>query len=168
MSRRSSPPKGWLAHYRELMGVWAQRNSAPRDAEDAAHDVVVNLLKNGDAAVLDQKAYLYGASQNRLAGEFRRQRRNETVSLDALAEEDHPLLHDPESAIRTAQLMQALKLALSELPLKSQQVFLWNKIEGYTQEEIAQKLGLTQSMVEKHMKRALRHIQDKLQSYAPH
>lgn len=168
MSRSPTSKKGWLAHYRELMGTWTQRGSVSAVAEDAVHDVVVNLLQNGDAVVLDSKAYLYGASQNRLAGEFRRQRRNELISMDALAEDEHPLIDDPESAIRASQLAQALKLALSELPLKCQHVFLWNKIEGYTQEEIAQKLGLSQSMVEKYMKRALRHIQEKLQDYAPH
>ncbi|XOT98742.1 RNA polymerase sigma factor, partial [Alcaligenes pakistanensis] len=47
-------------------------------------------------------------------------------------------------------------------------MFLWNKIEGYTQKEIAEKLDLTPSSVEKYMKRALRHLQKKLQNYAPH
>ncbi|WP_341539340.1 RNA polymerase sigma factor [Paracandidimonas soli] len=46
--------------------------------------------------------------------------------------------------------------------------FLVNKIEGYTQEEIARKLQLTPSSVEKYMKRAMRHLQEKLQNYAPH
>ena len=52
----------------------------------------------------------------------------------------------------------AAQLALAELPLKCQQVFLWNKLEGYTQAEIAQKLGLTQSAVEKHMMTALKRL----------
>ncbi|KAA0889193.1 sigma-70 family RNA polymerase sigma factor [Pusillimonas sp. ANT_WB101] len=168
MSRSPTSHKGWLTYYRGLIGTWTKRSSSPHDAEDAAHDVVVNLLQKGDAAVLDSKSYLYGASQNRLVGEFRRQRRSERISMDALAEDEQPLSDDPESAIRAAQLAEALKLALLELPLKCQQVFLWNKIEGYTQEEVAQKLGLSQSMVEKHMKRTLRHIQEKLQGYAPH
>lgn len=168
MSRSPPAPKGWLTYYRGLIGTWTKRGASSPDAEDAAHDVVVNLLQKGDAAVLDAKAYLYGASQNRLAGEFRRQRRSEAVSLDSLTDDQHPVSDDLESAIRGAQLAQALKIALLELPLKCQQVFLWNKIEGYTQEEIAQKLGLSQSMVEKHMKRALRHLQERLQNHAPH
>lgn len=168
MSRRPSFDKGWLAHYRELIGSWTRRGASRHDAEDAAHDVVANMLRNGDAAVLDPKAYLYGASQNRLNGEIRRQSRREQVSLDELPDAEHPVQSDPESAIRAAQLADALKVALAELPLKCQQVFLWNKLEGYTQAEIAQKLGLTQSTVEKHMRRALAHIHDRLQDHAPH
>lgn len=168
MSRRPPSDKGWLAHYRELIGTWTRRSGSRQDAEDAAHDVVANMLRNGDAAVLDPKAYLYGASQNRLKGEMRRQSRREQLSLDELTDAEHPVQSDPESAIRAAQLADALKRALAELPLKCQQVFLWNKLEGYTQAEIAQKLGLTQSTVEKHMKRALSHIHDRLQDHAPH
>jgi RNA polymerase sigma-70 factor (ECF subfamily) len=168
MSRRPSSEKGWLAHYRELIGTWTRRSGSRQDAEDAAHDVVANMLRNGDAAVLDPKAYLYGASQNRLKGEIRRQSRRVEVSLDELPDAEHPAQADPDSAIRAAQLADALKAALAELPLKVQQVFLWNKLEGYTQAEIARKLGLTQSTVEKHMKRALSHIHDRWQDHAPH
>lgn len=168
MSHRHSTSKGWLAHYRELMGGWARRNSQPSDAEDAAHDAVVRLLHNGDAGVLDPRAYLHTASQNRLVGEIRRQRRAAIVSFEELSEDDHPVVLDADGAIRAEQLLGALRRALDELPLKTRQVFLWNKIEGYTQAEIAQKLGLTSSMVEKHMKRALQHIQKKLQNHAPH
>ncbi len=168
MSRRISPPKGWLVHYLELMGGWARRSSRPADAEDAAHDAVVGMMRNGDASVLDSRAYLYVASQNRLLGEIRRQHRVTAVSFEELSEHEHPALPDAESDIRAAQLLAALRLALEELPLKCQQVFLWNKLEGYTQAEIAQKLDLSPSMVEKHMKRALSHIQEKLQNYAPH
>ncbi|SHI19848.1 RNA polymerase sigma factor [Pollutimonas bauzanensis] len=167
MSRRPPPDKGWLAHYRGLIGAWTQRQTTPPDAQDAAHDAVVGILKNNSAGILDQGAYLFRASQNRLYGEIRRQARHEIVSLDSLAEADHPQLHDHDAAIRVSQLALALEKALSELPLKCRQVFLWNKIEGYTQEEIAKKMGLSQSMVEKYMKRALCHVHDRLQDYAP-
>lgn len=126
------------------------------------------MLRNGDAGVLDSKAYLYGASQNRLNDEFRRQSRHEPLGLDDLTDAGAALPLDPEVALRTAQLADALKRALAELPLKPRQVFLWNKLEGYTQAEIAEKLGLTQSSVEKHMRRALTHIHDRLQDHAPH
>lgn len=167
MSRRSLPDKGWLAHYRGLIGAWTQRQTNPSDAQDATHDAVLGILKNNSAGILDQRAYLFRASQNRLYGEVRRQARQDIISLDCLAEADHPQLHDPDSAIRVSQLALALEKALSELPLKCRQVFLWNKIEGYTQEEIAKKMGLSQSMVEKYMKRALCHVHDRLQDYAP-
>lgn len=156
-------------HYRELIGTWARRNSLPQDAEDAAQDTAANLLSGGEqTAVLDHKSYLYRAANNRLISEIRRQARHPLQPLDQLAPHEHPASDGPEAALQAAELARALRSALQELPPKCQQVFLWNKLEGYTQSEIAHKLGLTQSMVEKHMKRALRHLQEKLQNYASH
>ena len=168
MARRSSSSKGWLKHYGELKGGWVRRSSSITDAQDAVHDAVTRMLHNGDAAVLDSRAYLYAASKNRLLGEIRRQHRAATVGFTELAEHEHPAAPDADAAVRTAQLVADLRMALEELPLKCQQVFLWNKLEGYTQAEIAEKLGLSPSMVEKYMKRALLHIQKKLQQHAPH
>lgn len=162
------PKKGWLAHYRGLVGTWAKGNSLRPDAEDAAQDAIEGLLRGDRAAVLDQKAYLYRTARNRLVSEIRRQSRHDTRALHELAEDEHPVHSDPDMAVRTAELANALRLALQELPLKCQQVFLWNKIEGYTQEEIAHKLRLTPSSVEKYMKRAMQHLQEKLQNHAPH
>jgi len=168
MSRPPAHKKGWLAHYSELVGSWAKRNSLPQDAEDAAQDSIERLLLGENAAVLDQRAYLYRTAQNRLVSEIRRQSRYKILSLHELSEDEHPVQPDPDVALRTAELTRALQAALLELPLKCQQVFLWNKIEGYTQQEIADKLQLTPSSVEKYMKRAIRHLQEKLQNYAPH
>ncbi len=168
MSLAPVPKKSWLAHYSELIETWAKGNSLSHDAQDAAQDSIEGLLRGEHEAAIDQKAYLYRAAHNRLVSEIRRQSRQEVLPLHELMDVDHPLQHDPDVALRTAQLTQALRAALLELPLKCQQVFLWNKIEGYTQEEIARKLRLTPSSVEKYMKRAMRHLQERLQNHAPH
>lgn len=86
----SSPPnslKGWLAHYGELVGAWAKRNSRPSDAEDAAQDVMAGLLSGGNSGVVNGKSYLRRAAQNRLISEIRRQARQDEVSLDEAARE---------------------------------------------------------------------------------
>lgn len=168
MSRPPASKKGWLAHYGALIGAWAKGNSQPQDAEDAAQDAIETALRGDHTAVLDQKSYLYRTAQNRLISDIRRQSRHDVLPLHDLTEDEHPSLHDPDAALRTAELTRALHAALQELPLKCQQVFLWNKIEGYSQEEIARTLGLTPSSVEKYMKRALLHLQERLHTHAPH
>lgn len=166
--RRAFSERGWLAHYRELIGAWTRRSPAPQDAEDAAQDVALNLLQRGETGVLDSKAYLFGASHLRLKSEWRRQQRRDLVALQHLPDEALPAPDDPQGDLRASQLAQALRDALAELSPACRQVFLWNRLEGYTQAEIARKLGLSQSMVEKHMKRALSHLHERLQAYAPH
>jgi len=44
------------------------------------------------------------AAQNRLVDEIRRQSRHEVLSLHELSDDEHPLQHDPDVALRTADL----------------------------------------------------------------
>lgn len=168
MSRPSAPKKGWLAHYGELVGVWARRADSPEDAEDATHDAILRVLEKNTVALENPRAYLHRSVRNRLIDTHRQSRLLETVPLHELGEDEHPLLSDPDAQVRTTQLLASLKEALAELPLKCRQVFLWHRLEGYTQEEIAQKLGISVNMVEKYMIRAARHLREKLHNHAPH
>ncbi|MGO3890641.1 MAG: RNA polymerase sigma factor [Paenalcaligenes sp.] len=169
MHSRSLSVKGWLSYYTDLIGSWVKNNALKHDAEDAAQDAIMRVLADQRDSIQDPKAYLFRAAQNQLVSEIRRQSRHEQTSLDTLLEHEHPQTHgEVDASLHTTELLDALCEALQDLPLKCQQVFLWNKIEGYTQEEVARRLGLTPSAVEKHMKRALRHIQHRLQDYGPH
>lgn len=166
MSRFSPPEHGWLAYYRELIGTWAKGNSLRHDAEDAAHEAVAGMLGRDQAAVLDQKAYLYRASRNRLINEVRRQTRREMLSLEDLADEDHPLA-DPEAPARARELAQALERALERLPLKKRQAYIYHRLEGYTQAEIAGKMGVALNTVERYIMDATREIREQLQIFCP-
>ena len=68
---------------------------------------------------------------------------------------------------RASQLSDALQQALEELPLPCQQVFAWHRLEGQTMGEIAQRMDLSVSMVEKHMARCMRHLHIRLKQHAP-
>lgn len=65
------------------------------------------------------------------------------------------------------QLAGSVERALAELPVNCRKVFIWQKIEGLTQQEIAVRLGLSKNMVEKYMIRTLRHLRDRLDTMAP-
>lgn len=168
MSRPPSSKKGWLAHYGELIGVWTRRAESLPDAEDATHDAILRVLENDAGTLVNPRAYLHRSVRNRLIDAHRQSRLLDVVPLHELGEDEHPLLTDPDAQARTAQLLASLKEALAELPLKCRQVFLWHKLEGYSQEEIAQKLGISVNMVEKYMIRAARHLRERLQNHAPH
>ncbi|TFL11522.1 sigma-70 family RNA polymerase sigma factor [Pusillimonas caeni] len=168
MSRSPTPKKGWLAHYSELVGAWARRTGSRHDAEDATHDAVLRMLENDTGALANPRAYLHRSVRNRLIDRHRQSKLLDVVPLHELEEYEHPLLTDPDAQARTAQLLASLKEALAELPLKCRQVFLWHRLEGHTQEEIAQKLGISVNMVEKYMARAVKHLRERLRNHAPH
>lgn len=59
------------------------------------------------------------------------------------------------------QLADSIERALGELPLNCRKVFVWQKIEGLTQAEIAQRLGLSKTWW-KSMIRTLRHLRERV------
>jgi len=126
------------------------------------------VLENDTGALTNPRAYLHRSVHNRLIDGHRQAKLIDVVPLHELDEDEHPLLTDPDAQARTEQLLASLKTALAELPVKCRQVFLWHRLESYTQEEIAQKLGISVSMVEKYMIRAVRHLRTRLHNHAPH
>jgi RNA polymerase sigma factor (sigma-70 family) len=165
MSRPFLADKSWLAYYRGMLGSWTKRHSNVQDAEDAVQDAVIGIVNNTQSDIQNPNAYLYQASQNSLIGKARRHQRDQYVSLDELAEEDHPLLSDPESSIRAAKLADALEKALAELPLKCRQAYIWHRLEGYSQAEIAQRLNLSINSIERYIMQALRHLRESLREF---
>ncbi|CAB3628433.1 sigma-70 family RNA polymerase sigma factor [Achromobacter pestifer] len=166
MSSSRSRPNGFLAYYEELLAVWTRKLGCRDAAQDLTHDALVKCLEAGSAHVEQPRAYLHQAARNTAIDSFRREGGQEWVPLDTIA--THPSeLGDPVAQARTQQLGQALETALAELPLKCRQVFIWQRLEGLTQAEIAERMGLSKNMVEKYMIRTALHLRDRLGAYAP-
>ncbi|MCY1186657.1 hypothetical protein D9M73_275500 [compost metagenome] len=66
--------------------------------------------------------------------------------------------------MRAIELADSIERALAQLPLNCRKVFIWQKLEGLTQAEIAERMGLTKNMVEKYMIRTLRHLREQLEA----
>ena len=166
MSARRSRPQGFLAYYEELLAVWTRKLGCREAARDLTHDALIKCLETGSAGVAQPRAYLHQAARNVAVDAFRRERAKEWVPLDTIATYADSL-HDPVSHARASQLSHALEAALQELPLKCRQVFVWQRVEGMTQAEIAQRLGLSKNMIEKYMIRTALHLRERLGAYAP-
>lgn len=72
-----------------------------------------------------------------------------------------------EQQVSRNQQMQILLRAVNGLPPKCRDVFVLRMIEGLSQREIAERLGITVSTVEKHLARGLRHCKDALATQQP-
>lgn len=165
MSNSSTSETGWLAYYRALIRTWPRKSGNFHAVEDAVQDAAVGMLRVDSSAVANGCAYLYRASVNAMAGESRRRAREPFVSLEELSEENHPLLADPEASVRASQLAEALEKSLAQLPFKCRQAYIWHRLEGYSQPEIAERLNVSLNTVERYIMRALRHLREQLQSF---
>ncbi|MGH8547062.1 MAG: sigma-70 family RNA polymerase sigma factor, partial [Methylococcales bacterium] len=67
-----------------------------------------------------------------------------------------------EDWLAVRQKLEILDRAVAELPPKCRQVFLLRKVEQLSHAEIAERLGISRSMVEKHLHRAMMHCRDRI------
>ena len=162
------PPRrtGFFEHYEELIGTWTRRLRNRQQAEDLAHDTFVRVLEARSTEVEQPRAYLHQTARNIAVDAHRREDRREALGLEAF-EQSAPHSGDPEHFMHAIQLADSIERALAELPLNCRRIFIWQKIEGLTQQEIAERLGLSKNMVEKYMIRTLRHLRDRLDALAP-
>ncbi|QIA08602.1 RNA polymerase sigma factor [Draconibacterium halophilum] len=65
------------------------------------------------------------------------------------------------------QLIESFQEAVDELPDKMKQVFTLCKIEGRKQKEVAEEIGISLKMVEKHIAKAKEQIRKKLMNQYP-
>ncbi|MFZ6050283.1 sigma-70 family RNA polymerase sigma factor [Pseudomonas sp. CR3202] len=152
---------GFFQHYEELIGTWTRRLRSRHRAEDFAHDAFVRVLEADQDKVQQPRAYLHQTTRNIAVDHFRREERRAQLELD-IAELGEEAKNDPESYMHAVQLADSIEKALAELPLNCRQVFVWQKLEGLSQAEIAERLGLSKNMVERYMIRTLRHLRERL------
>ena len=167
----SLDPSNWLAqlfrdHSRSLLRFVASR-ADPIDAEDIAQETWLRLQRVRAPEQLDNpKAFLFQTAANLVIDKVRRQR----VESRYLAEQ--ALLHDvlatsTPTTEHQAQIDDDLEVvlnAIDELPSKCRAAFLMHRGRGMSYPEIAVALGVSTSMVEKHVIHALKHCRRRMQA----
>ncbi|MFC4309121.1 RNA polymerase sigma factor [Steroidobacter flavus] len=152
-------------HHRHLVRFVSAIVGNAQTAEDIAQDVYLKFsTRNVDATTVDYpKTYLFTAARNaaidhteRLRTEQRHREWREDLSKVV------SLAPTPEAQIHSQQRLQRMATALNELPAACREAFVLNKLQGLDHRVIAQRLGISVSMVEKHVMRALGHCRDRL------
>ena len=122
--------------------------------------------------VRDSKAFLFRVAKNLAISEMTKKSRSETDYLEDFVSSD--VLEDDKSGSAEAHIDGKRKLfvlsqALAQLPAECQRVFLMRKVEGLRVKQIATRLNVSVSTVEKRLARALllcdRHL--RRQGYDP-
>lgn len=72
-----------------------------------------------------------------------------------VAEQDQ---RQPENLLANQQRLERLIEAVQNLPPKCREVFILRRYDDLSQVEIAEKLGISRNMVEKHLRKALQHL----------
>lgn len=150
---------------REALARFLRARMGPAgDVEDVLQDVYLRVaVIDAGADIQNPRAYLYRLASNLLLDRVRSQR--QTVARDDAWRQVHHLagpvedIADAPSAedvLAGRQRLAALLKALETLPPKTRRIFRMHKFEGLSYAEVAGRLGISRSGVEKHMIDALR------------
>jgi len=142
----------------------------PDDAEEIAQLAFMRMVEAG-AGIDDlncEYAFLVRVARNLAIDHLRRgalsQRIFKSTDLET-AERCGEFLHpfdDAESVYHDRDMLMKIDRALTALPPKCRAAFMMSRGEDKSHVEIAQAMGLSVSMVEKYMRRAMSHIRDHL------
>lgn len=149
-----------LPHERELR-VWLQRRLvAAADVEDVVQECYCRLAQLSDVSHITMpRAYLFTMARN-LAARQRKQARVVRLeslddAIDAHWESDQP---SPERFASARQELGRVQAALATLSERARRIFVMRKVEGLSQKEIAQTLGVSEAVVENEASRSLRAV----------
>jgi RNA polymerase sigma-70 factor (ECF subfamily) len=147
---------------RALIGFLVARLRSLQDAKEVAQEAYVRLLQLGrpDSQIL-VRAYLFRVAGNLAIDRLRRRATRDRAAED-LSEELPGGLGAPERQLLADEQLLLLSRCLQELPEKVCSAFLMCRLEGLSQNQIAERLGVTDRMVRKYITQALLHCRLRL------
>jgi len=153
-------------YYRELVTFLSARLGNAQAAEDVAHDAYVRVLeRTSDAPIEQPRAFLYRTALNLVIDGHRRNALRQVEPLEVMDTEERFFSPSPQVLMDRNQRLDLLQRALAELPAACRDCFLLRKLEGLSHPEIAERLGVSRSMVEKHIVNAMKHCRVRLRQW---
>ncbi len=130
---------------------------SPDEVDDIVQETYLRLRRAVVAQEIRQpRAYLYRTARNLALDHIKKAANSRSVewheSAGYAATHNDPTLGATESAESFRHFCDSV----DQLPPRSQQVFVLKKVYGFTQREIASKLGITENTVENHVALATR------------
>ncbi len=147
----------------------------PRDAEDILQDVFYALVEANRLLMPIEHVtgWLFRVARNRITDLFRK-KKPESFSDIAAADEEGELLQwedllpspdaGPEALYARNVLLDALALAIEELPEEQRQVFIAHELEGHSFKEMAAETGVSVNTLLSRKRYAVLHLRRRLQS----
>ncbi|TDF79297.1 sigma-70 family RNA polymerase sigma factor [Pseudomonas sp. H9] len=153
-------------YYRELVSFLCARLGNRQAAEDVAHDAYTRVLeRTGDTDIEHPRAFLYRTALNLVIDGHRRGQLRQAESLDVLDSDERFFSPAPSQDMEQRQRLELIQRALGELSQLCRDCFLLRKLEGLSHQEIAERLGISRSLVEKHIVNAMKHCRVRMRQW---
>ena len=145
----------------KIRRVLRRRGRSHDDADDLIQEAFLRLhVYCRDHAIRNTGGFLFRTALN-LA--YDRSRRDRVAAVVPVALDELPLVDPyppPDEVCAGQERLQRMKAGLEAMSPRRREVFVLNRIEGYSFPQIADRLGITLSMVEKHAAKAILFLTD--------
>jgi RNA polymerase sigma factor (sigma-70 family) len=152
-------------HRQELLRHLMRRVDCPDTANDLLQDIFFRLVNyRSSEPVSNPRAFVYRIADN-IATDHLRKNKVVLVGLQEPDGEAADLIDpspSPEQVALSQQQLDRCEQALTALSPQTFNIFLLSRYAGYTHSQIAEKLGISVSWVEKCMMTALKHLKNTL------
>jgi RNA polymerase sigma factor (sigma-70 family) len=160
----------FLPHEAELRSMLRRVCSGPAEIDDVIQETCYRILSISSLDhIRDPKPFVFRTAKNIVLD---RVRRDAVVSIETMANLEELEIADaapsPERIVFARDELKWVIGLVSNLPDRCKAVFRARRIHGLSQNETAQTLGLTDSVVEHEMMRGMRLMSEMIARYGIH
>lgn len=147
-------------YYKELLN-FCSRQIRDRDAAaDLVQESYARLLavEQAGQSIAQPRALLHQIARRLMVDRHRRAAVRDHDSIDALEEVEQPHApahQQPDQALSDMQSVRAYVAAIEALPPRCKEAFMLHTFDDFTYAQIAARMGISVSMVEKHVVRGM-------------
>lgn len=145
--------------YHHWLVCWIHaRVGSHSNAADLAQDTFVRILSRQQslAELREPRAWLASIARGLIIDRARRERL-ELAWLEVQQQLPEPEMPSPEQTVLLLDMLEQVDVLLGGLSAKARSAFLLSRLEGLSYREIAERLAVSPSSVEKYMAQAIRH-----------
>ncbi|PHS15908.1 MAG: RNA polymerase subunit sigma-70 [Kangiella sp.] len=140
----------------------ASRIVPPHEIEDIVQETYVRVCQfRTTGEVREPRALLLKTAKNIALDHVKRAewRLNSSYEDESIISENdkHDSTSDPFNQVASDQEFGQFCEIVRELPQQCKKVFILKKVYGYSQREVAKELGISESTVEKHIAKGMKH-----------
>ena len=144
-------------HSAAIVAFLFHRVACPEIAQDLSQETYLRLINKGEIAHDENIiGYLFRIA-DRLAIDYLRQSSTPKYNTVDLTDDLHCPQLQPDVLTELREQCQHLLNAINSLPRQYRQVFLLRKIDELSYSEIAQRLGISEKTVQRHLVNAMLH-----------
>lgn len=154
----------FFTYEKPLRRFFIRRLGPHAEIDDLVQEVFYRIFALGKQDQLENpQAYIFQVAANLIRDRARRTLTKHELSRH-LATENETRVEEisPERVLQGKQAVAVLRNALEELPQRTRAVFVLHRFEGFKYREIAKRLGISPSSVEKHMMAAIKHVLERM------